>query len=264
MSSEPNETPLLRLQRIMLSLRKECSWDSKQDFASIAPYAIEEAYELVDAIERGDMDDVRNELGDLLFQVIFHACMASEADLFDFDDIATTIADKMERRHPHIFGKHIFDKGAPDNRNNNHEWEDMKQAERAAKSQTGLLDDVPRPLPALTRAVKLQKRAARVGFDWADAAPIFAKLDEEIAELKAEMSATPDPQRIKDELGDVLFVVANLARHLGIEPETALRSTNDKFTRRFQYIESQCDPRAASLEEMESLWQKAKEQEPKT
>jgi nucleoside triphosphate diphosphatase len=255
-----------RLLRMMEKLRDPeggCPWDIRQDFATIAPYTIEEAYEVADAIERGDMHDLKDELGDLLFQVAFHARLAEERGDFAFTDVVTGIVDKMEARHPHVFaGGTLEDEHAV-----NQWWEERKAAERAAKAAAAghtpsTLDGVAAGLPALTRALKLQKRAARVGFDWSDAPPILDKLEEELRELRAEL-ASGDTRRIEDEFGDVLFVVVNLARHLKLDPETALRSTNAKFERRFRFIEAQLAaegraPDGASLDEMEALWQRAK------
>ena len=261
-------TNIQRILDIMAALRTPetgCPWDLQQDFASIAPYTIEEAYEVTDAIERGDMDDLKDELGDLLLQVVFHARMAEEAKLFDFADVVDAISDKMTRRHPHVFGD-VQAKTSDTVRQN---WEEIKAAEKAAKGKSGgdesLLADVPTTLPALTRAVKLQKRAARIGFDWNEAEPIFAKLEEEIGELREAMSRA-DPTDIEDEYGDVLFVVANLARHLSLDPEAALRKGNAKFTRRFQALErfakeAKADFTDFTLDEYEVFWQRAKAEE---
>jgi len=262
------QTQIERLRAVMAALRTPetgCPWDLKQDFASIAPYTIEEAYEVVDAIARDDMDDLKLELGDLLLQVVFHARMAEEQGLFDFNDVANAISDKMQFRHPHVFSDtHVAD--ATQVQDN---WEALKAAERAKKvpnsEPASLMDDVPNALPGLTRAVKLQKRAAQAGFDWQAAAPILAKLDEEVAEFKAEMSAeTIDKQRLTDEFGDMLFVMANLARHLKLDPETAIRSTNRKFDRRFRYVEQKAAENgekmdALSLEALEAYWQESKQ-----
>ena len=257
-----------RILDIMAALRAPetgCPWDLQQDFASIAPYTIEEAYEVTDAIERGDMDDLKDELGDLLLQVVFHARMAEEADLFTFDDVVDAIADKMTRRHPHVFGSNDAD--TPEQVKQN--WEEIKAAEKAAKGKTdaddSLLADVPPTLPALTRAVKLQKRAARIGFDWNEAEPIFDKLEEEIGELREAMSRKNSAD-IEDEYGDVLFVIANLARHLSLDPEAALRKGNAKFTRRFQALErfakeAKPDLSDFTLDEYEVFWQRAKAEE---
>ena len=257
-----------RILDIMAALRTPetgCPWDLQQDFTSIAPYTIEEAYEVTDAIERGDMDDLKDELGDLLLQVVFHARMAEEADLFTFDDVVDAIADKMTRRHPHVFGN----SEAADSDAVRQNWEEIKAAEKAAKGKTdtddSLLADVPTTLPALTRAVKLQKRAARIGFDWSEAEPIFAKLEEEIGELREAMSRNNSAD-IEDEYGAVLFVIANLARHLSLDPEAALRKGNAKFTRRFQALErfakqAKADFTDFTLDEYEVFWQRAKAEE---
>ena len=253
-----------RLIAIMAALRTPgtgCPWDLEQDFASIAPYTVEEAYEVADAIARGDMDDLRGELGDLLFQAVFHARMAEEARHFDFADVVNAISDKMENRHPHVFA----DAQARDADEQTQAWEHQKAAERARRGQDGLLDDVPIGLPGLTRAVKLQKRAARVGFDWTTPRAVLDKINEETGELVAAME-TGDPDKIEDEFGDLLFVLANLSRHLKIDPEAALRRTNQKFVTRFAYIEDALKNAGrtldeASLEEMETLWQQAKKAE---
>ena len=238
---------LERLAAIMRRLRDPvsgCDWDRAQDFASIAPYTIEEAYEVADAIERDDMDALADELGDLQLQVVFHAQMAAEAGHFTLDDVIDRICDKLERRHPHIFGGAEASPG----------WEVLKAAERSDKGHDSALDGVALGLPALERAVKLQQRAARTGFDWPDASGARAKVEEELAELDAET----DPDRIEEELGDLLFAVANLARKLNIAPELALRKANSKFERRFRAIE--CEPgfAAMGLDEQEALWVRAK------
>ncbi len=251
-----------RLIAIMARLRDPdggCPWDLEQTFATIAPYTIEEAYEVADAIERGDMDDLKSELGDLLFQSVFHARMAEEQGLFDFEDVATAIADKLERRHPHVFGDEA---AKADGAAQKARWEDIKAAERAAKKQTGVLDDVPVGLPALARAAKLTRRAARVGFDWPSTDEVFDKLDEEVAELRAEI-ASGDLDKAREEMGDLLFVIANLARKLGVEPEHALRGANAKFVRRFAFIEAELaragrTPEQSDLAEMDGLWDAAK------
>ena len=259
--------PLERLLSVMAWLRDRqhgCPWDVDQTFRTIAPYTIEEAYEVADAIERDDMPALKEELGDLLLQVVYHSQMASETGAFRFDDVAAAIADKMVDRHPHVFGNlRIADADAQ-----TVSWEARKAAERAKKASgtgpTGALDGVARALPALLRAEKIQKRAARVGFDWATIGPVMDKIEEELGELRAELdTGKTDPDRITDELGDVLFAVANLARHCKVDPEAALRSTNDKFERRFRYVEQQLalqgrKPAEATLEEMEALWLDAK------
>lgn len=249
---------IMALVDVMARLRARdggCPWDLEQNFRTIAPYTIEEAYEVADAIERNDMTALKDELGDLLFQAVFHGRMAEEAGLFDFADVAQGIADKMIRRHPHVFGDAEM-RGADEQ---TAAWEDQKASERAAKGQTSILDDVPVGLPGLSRAVKLQKRAARVGFDWNEARDVLAKINEETAEL-AEAVETKDADRIEDEFGDLLFVLANLSRHLGVDPEAALRRTNEKFISRFSHIENALGDRLddASLEEMEALWTQAK------
>ncbi|MDI1285153.1 MAG: nucleoside triphosphate pyrophosphohydrolase [Reyranella sp.] len=257
---------MARLLAVMAWLRDRqhgCPWDIDQTFKTIAPYTIEEAYEVADAIERGDLPALKEELGDLLLQVVYHAQIASEAQAFGFDDVARAIADKMVDRHPHVFADARIDTAEAQTVS----WEARKAAERAAKQTAeaaGALDGVARALPALLRAEKIQKRAARVGFDWKDTAPVIDKIEEELGELRAEMEAgTVDHARLTDELGDVLFAVANLARHCKVDPEAALRATNDKFERRFGYIERQLavqgrKPADATLDEMEALWQEAK------
>ncbi len=263
--SLPQE-PMARLLAVMAWLRDRqygCPWDVDQTFKTIAPYTIEEAYEVADAIERDDMPALKEELGDLLLQVVYHAQIAQEAQAFGFDDVAAAIADKMVDRHPHVFAGARIDTAEAQTVS----WEARKAAERAAKQTTepaGALDGVARALPALLRAEKIQKRAARVGFDWSETAPVIDKIEEELGELRVEIEAgTVDQARLTDELGDVLFAVANLARHCKVDPEAALRATNDKFERRFGYIERRLadqgrKPAEASLEEMEALWQEAK------
>ena len=254
--------PLERLRAIMARLRDPvtgCPWDVAQDFATIAPYTIEEAYEVADAIERQAWDELKGELGDLLFQSVFHARMAEEAGLFDLDDVATAIADKMIARHPHVFGDESNAKSADQQVA---DWESVKAAERAAKAKGGVLDDVALGLPALMRAEKLQKRAARVGFDWPDIAMVIDKIAEEAREL-AEARATLPQDKIAEEMGYLLFVMANLARHLKVDPEDALRRANTKFTRRFAFIEAELAkqgkrPDESDLAEMDALWDSAK------
>jgi ATP diphosphatase len=252
---------LLRLLAVMARLRGPdgCPWDQAQDFATIAPYTIEEAYEAADAATRGDMAALADELGDLLLQVVYHARMAEERGAFAFADIARGIADKMIRRHPHVFGT---ERGADPAET----WEAQKQAERAARAETGVLAGVPLSLPALSRAAKLTKRAARVGFDWPDAEAVLAKLEEEVAELRAELKAgaeAVDRQALQDEVGDLLFVLANLARKLDLDPEACLRGANAKFEQRFAFIEQALAfegkvPGDVGLERMEELWLMAK------
>ncbi|MCS6931099.1 MAG: nucleoside triphosphate pyrophosphohydrolase [Acetobacteraceae bacterium] len=257
-------TELLRLLAVMAKLRAPggCPWDRAQDFASIAPYTIEEAYEVADAATRGDLPALADELGDLLLQVVYHARMAEERGAFAFADVARGIADKMIRRHPHVFG----DAAGADPTET---WEAQKAAERAARAETGVLAGVPLSLPALSRAAKLTKRAARVGFDWPDAEAVLEKLDEEVAELKAELNRPvqpPDRKALRAELGDLLFVLANLARKLDLDPEACLRQANAKFERRFRFMEQRLEaeglsPADAGLERMEALWAEAKRQE---
>lgn len=261
------ERAIDRLLAIMARLRDPnggCPWDLEQDFASIAPYTIEEAYEVADAIERGDLGDLKDELGDLLLQVVFHSRMAEEAGHFAFDDVAEAISGKMVRRHPHVFG----DEGERSAGEVKTRWEEIKAEEKAAKgaAPASILDDVPLALPALTRAVKLQNRAARVGFDWPDTSLVVDKLNEEMLELSAEIAKGGEPDRLEDEMGDLLFVYANLARHLKVDPEAALRRANAKFRRRFGRIEEKLAamgkrPEDSSLEEMDALWNEAKREE---
>jgi tetrapyrrole methylase family protein/MazG family protein/ATP diphosphatase len=259
--------PIDRLLAIMARLRDPadgCPWDLEQTFATVAPYTVEEAYEVADAIERGDLTDLRDELGDLLLQVVFHARMAEERGAFAFDDVVRAINDKMIRRHPHVFADETYASLAHQKQG----WETLKAAERYGKGRAAsLLDDVPVGLPALTRAVKLSSRAATVGFVWPTVHEVVAKLDEEVDELKAEIAAG-DLEKARQEMGDVLFVVANLARTLEVDPEDALRFTNAKFARRFQYIEARLaerglTPDQSDLEEMDALWDEAKAAEKK-
>jgi ATP diphosphatase len=282
----PNaETETRRLLSIMARLRDKqtgCPWDQVQDFASIAPYTIEEAYEVADAAQRGDMAALKDELGDLLFQVVYHARLAEEAGQFGFADVAAAIGDKMIRRHPHVFGGAAAAGGpgaaggadaaggmtgaggdpARQTALHSKAWEEGKAAERREAAQTGALAGVPAALPALTQAEKLTRRAARVGFDWPDVAAVLDKLDEEVAELRAELGGA-DPNRLEDELGDMLFVLANLARKLRLDPEAALRRASAKFTARFEAVERRLaaegtTPAEAGLERMEAAWQAVK------
>ncbi|OBQ87497.1 MULTISPECIES: nucleoside triphosphate pyrophosphohydrolase [unclassified Mesorhizobium] len=263
-----------RLIEIMAALRAPktgCPWDIEQNFSTIAPYTIEEAYEVADAIARGDFDDLREELGDLLLQVVYHAQMAQEIGEFAFGDVVEAITTKMIRRHPHVFG----DEKARSAGMAKGMWEKIKAVEKADKRNAriargldpedhgkGYLDSVPVALPALTRALKLQEKAARVGFDWSEAAPILDKIEEEIGELR-EALVTGDAAPIKDEFGDMLFAVVNLGRHLRLDAEAALSGTNEKFRSRFHYVERELEASGRSLEqatldEMETLWQQAK------
>jgi MazG family protein len=253
---------LIDLMAALRSPGTGCPWDLEQNFRTIAPYTIEEAYEVADAIERGDLMELKSELGDLLFQTVFHARMAEEEGAFRFEDVARAIADKMRARHPHVFGDAVA-RGAEEQTRH---WEAQKADERAAVGKTGLLDDVPVALPGLTRAVKLQKRAARIGFDWKRAREVLDKITEETGELVAAIDGG-DADKIEDEFGDLLFVIANLSRHLNVDPEGALRRANEKFSRRFRHIEKRLADEGrlgqASLEEMEALWVEAKEMERK-
>ena len=266
--SLPRE-PMARLLAVMAWLRDRrhgCPWDIDQTFRTIAPYTIEEAYEVADAIDRDDLPALKEELGDLLLQVVYHSQMAQEAGAFGFAQVAEAIAEKMVDRHPHVFG----DARIATAEAQTVSWEARKAAERAAKTAAngpaGALDGVARALPALLRAEKIQKRAARVGFDWKQLGPVIDKIEEELGELRVELTAeTVDQTRLTDELGDVLFAVANLARHCKVDPEAALRATNDKFERRFRHIERRLaeagrKPADATLEQMETLWQEAKTQ----
>lgn len=248
-----------------------CPWDVKQSFATIAPYTIEEAYEVADAIARDDLDGLKDELGDLLLQVVYHAQMAAEDDRFAFADVVDAITAKMIRRHPHIFE----DASLRESFESSGVWERIKAEEKSERGGTAgasILDDVPLALPGLTRAVKLQSRAARVGFDWPSLEPVLAKAEEEIGELKvaiASEGAGAAPGKVAEEFGDLLFVMANLARHLSIDPEDALRGANAKFVRRFASIEDVLrkdgrKPEVSSLEEMDALWDQAKEAERKS
>ncbi|RDE07383.1 nucleoside triphosphate pyrophosphohydrolase [Sphingomonas aracearum] len=246
-------TPIGRLRAVMARLRDPvhgCEWDVAQTFATIAPYTIEEAYEVADAIARNDLPDLKDELGDLLLQVVFHARMAEEAGAFDLDDVADAIVGKMERRHPHIFGDSV--------EGGHQHWEQIKAEERRAKAQGGALAGVAAGLPALLRAEKLQKRAARVGFDWPDAEGPRAKIDEELQEV-----ADASSDEIEGEIGDLLFAVVNWARKLGVDPEAALRSANAKFERRFAAMEHAADGQfpQLGLAEQERLWAQAKAEE---
>jgi len=263
MNSSNKAGPVGALLDIMARLRDPehgCPWDREQDFATIAPYTIEEAYEVADAIERGDMTALKDELGDLLLQVVFHARMAEEAGLFAFDDVANAISDKMIRRHPHVFG----DAEIATVTAQNEVWEAHKAAEREAKGGgASVLDGIALALPALLRAAKMSRRAARIGFDWPDARGVIAKINEEVAEIEAEMNAGAEHDRLEDEVGDLLFAAANLARKLEIEPETALRRATAKFERRFRRVEVLAAERGIGrdLDALEALWQQVKQDE---
>lgn len=255
----------LRLLDIMARLRDPetgCPWDVRQDFASLVPYTLEEAYEVADAAERGDAGDLREELGDLLLQVVFHSRIAEERGLFSFDDVAGAIADKLVRRHPHVFGGVVFDSDEARQRS----WEESKQAELREKGKAepvpSVLDGLTDKLPALMAAQKLQKRAARHGFDWVEVEPVFDKVREELLELE-EAHASDNPRHIREEVGDLLFAVVNLARHLDIDAESALRDSNRKFSQRFRYVEERITALGktlgeSTLAEMDAFWDEAK------
>ena len=253
------------LLAIMAKLRDPnggCPWDLEQDFASIAPYTIEEAYEVADAIQRGDTAGLKDELGDLLLQVVYHSQMAREVGAFAFGDVVRAISDKMVRRHPHVFGDVQVASSAAQTRS----WEVQKQAERAEAGKASVLDGVALALPALKRAEKLQARAARVGFDWPALEPTVDKVHEELGELTQAAAANEPQARLQEEIGDLLFAMVNVARKLEIDPETALRDANAKFERRFHAIEAALaargkTPDQSSLEEMDALWDSAKEAE---
>lgn len=290
MSSSDSLSRLLSIMQRLRDPQAGCPWDKQQTFASIAPYTLEETYEVIDAIAREDYTELKSELGDLLYQVVFYAQMASEQGLFDFHDICAAISDKLERRHPHVFaGEDNQDQDNQDQGNRESEavvpadaltteaiapetvserWETIKQQERAAKAQTSVLDDIPKAQPALMRAYKMQKRCATVGFDWDTLGPVVEKVHEEIDEVLAEAcQVTKNEVKLAEEIGDLLFATVNLSRHLGHRPELALQQACDKFERRFRQIEQAVAARGAlmsetSLEEMEALWQEIKRREP--
>jgi ATP diphosphatase len=261
-----DQTSLERLLNIMAALRTPvtgCPWDIEQSFETIAPYTIEEAYEVADAIAQKNMAALKEELGDLLFQVVFHARLAEEQGAFGFDDVVMALCKKMVARHPHVFGNQIIESAQAQTQN----WETIKAQERATKlaSDPSVLADVPLALPALMRAEKLAKRAARVGFDWPNVEEVFDKLEEEAAEAR-EALIEGDPTHVEEEIGDMLFVLANLARKANVDPERALRGANSKFERRFRWIEAALQskgssPNQSNLEEMERLWLQAKAHE---
>ena len=259
-----NMDKLISIMKELRNAENGCPWDIEQTFSSIAPYTIEEAYEVADAIERHDMEDLKEELGDLLFQVVFHAQMADEINAFSIDDVVNGIVEKMLRRHPHVFGDTKIESA----QQQTIAWEAHKAAERGKKAQSGqgeggILDGVPTTLPGLTRAIKLQKRAARVGFDWTVLGEIFDKITEELEEVRQEITCQADRSRVEDEIGDLLFAVTNLARRMDIDPEAALRVSNAKFERRFRAMETSAnqsgnDINAMTLDQLEALYQKAK------
>ena len=254
------------LVNIMKALRDPdsgCPWDRQQTMSSIVPHSLEEVYELVDAIERSSQEDIKDELGDLLFHIVFYSQMASEAGSFDFEDVVSSVCEKLKRRHPHVFAGQRIDT-TEELRNN---WEQIKQEERRTKNRQGdgYLDNIAVALPAMLRSVKLQEHAALVGFDWNDPAPVMAKIEEEVDEVKQAMAEPQHRSRLQDELGDLLFATINLARHMGISPEMALRGTNNRFVQRFRYIQKALeaegqDLATASADKMEELWEQAKNQ----
>ncbi|MGL5364277.1 MAG: nucleoside triphosphate pyrophosphohydrolase [Plesiomonas shigelloides] len=290
MSSSDSLSRLLFIMQHLRDPQAGCPWDKQQTFASIAPYTLEETYEVIDAIAHEDYTELKSELGDLLYQVVFYAQMASEQGLFDFHDICAAISDKLERRHPHVFACQDHqdqDNQDQDNRESeavvsadaltteaiapetvSERWETIKQQERVAKAQTSVLDDIPKAQPALMRAYKMQKRCATVGFDWDTLGPVVEKVHEEIDEVLAEAcQVTKNEVKLAEEIGDLLFATVNLSRHLGHRPELALQQACDKFERRFRQIEQAVAARGAlmsetSLEEMEALWQEIKRREP--
>lgn len=262
-SAQPAITRLITIMQQLRDPQQGCPWDKQQTFATIVPYTLEETYEVIDAIQRGDYRDLREELGDLLFQVVFYGQIAAEQQLFDFEEICQSICDKLERRHPHIFAAAQTEDVAEINQR----WEQLKQQERAEKSMDSALDDIPRAMPALMRAHKIQKRCSHVGFDWNETAPVLAKVHEEIAEVMEEANrAEIDPQRLEEEIGDLLFATVNLSRHLGSKAEIALQKANDKFEKRFRQVEAIIAEQGltmpdASLAQMEAAWQQVKQQE---
>lgn len=277
MSTSQSVTDLLYLMACLRDEEHGCPWDIKQTFDSIVPHTLEEAYEVADAIEKKDYAHLKEELGDLLFQVVFYSQLGTEKGYFTFDDITTTLVEKLVRRHPHVFpsGELYGDNQgiSLSEEEISQIWEKIKQQERDDKAQgmadtssfVSVLNDIPATLPAMQRAEKLQKRASNVGFDWQEPLPVIEKIEEELAELK-EAIQSQDPAKIQDEMGDVLFATINLSRKLNVKSEMALRSTNAKFTRRFQYIEAQLqkqgiDFEAAALDQLEALWQQAKQGE---
>jgi len=270
-ADRPKTYDLDDLLAVMARLRDPdtgCPWDVEQSFETIAPYTIEEAYEVADAIAREDLDGLKDELGDLLLQVVYHAEMASEQSRFAFADVVDAITRKMIRRHPHVFE----DPSRREEFMTSDLWDRIKAEEKAERGEDptsqSVLSGVPAGMPGLTRAVKLQKRAAKVGFDWPDLGPVMAKLDEELAELRQAIAANAASEAVEEEFGDLLFVLANVARHLGLDPEAALRGANGKFVRRFEHIEAVLaeqgrSPKDSTLEEMDALWDAAKEAERK-
>ncbi|QYK06301.1 nucleoside triphosphate pyrophosphohydrolase [Shewanella zhangzhouensis] len=264
-NEQPNAdiNPLLVIMAKLRDPEHGCPWDKAQSFETIVPFTLEEAYEVADTIERMDLDELPDELGDLLFQVVFYCQLGKEQGLFDFDEVVRRICAKLTSRHPHVFG----DLEVSSSNEVKDNWEAIKASERKAKDKHSVLDDVPVGLPALSRAAKIQKRVARVGFDWGELPPVVAKVEEEIAEVLAEVQVdNPDPERVASEMGDLLFAVVNMARHLGVEPEQALRRANQKFERRFRGVEELASLGGRqltdySLAELDGFWDQVKEQE---
>ncbi|ABZ75789.1 MazG family protein [Shewanella halifaxensis HAW-EB4] len=256
-------TPLLNIMQKLRDPETGCPWDRAQSFQTIVPFTIEEAYEVADTIERMALDELPDELGDLLFQVVFYCQLGKEQGLFDFNTVVERICDKLTRRHPHVF-EGLATTSTDEIKQN---WEQLKAIERSERALDSVLDDIPLSLPALSRSIKIQKRVARVGFDWAELPPVVAKIHEEIDEVIFEVEQeTVDVQKVQDEMGDLLFAVVNLARHLGVEPEKALRQANHKFERRFRGVEAyaQADGRAMNehtLEELDGYWDSVKQDE---
>ncbi|MDH5182598.1 MAG: nucleoside triphosphate pyrophosphohydrolase [Gammaproteobacteria bacterium] len=253
---------LLQLMARLRHPQTGCPWDQEQNFHTIAPYTIEEAYEVADAIERNSMDELKDELGDLLFQVVFHAQLASESGLFNFADVVTAIIEKMTRRHPHVFA----DTKILDRQQQTEAWEAQKESERQTQGRHSLLDNIPLALPALKRAEKIQKRVAKVGFDWTQLDPVIAKVQEELTEVIDEITTPSSEHALEEEVGDLLFACSNLARHLKLDPEQTLAKANNKFVRRFQSIEHHFQTEGRTLtqvseEEMELAWQEVKAKE---
>jgi len=261
---------LLHLMTRLRDPESGCPWDREQTYSSLVKYTLEEVYEVVDTLEREDWPHLQDELGDLLFQIVFYAEIAKESSHFQFEDIIHQLVEKLIRRHPHVFPDgQLYSSELPAVTKTQEDvqgsWEEIKRKERAAKLRVGVLDEIPLALPALPRAVKLQKRAASVGFDWTDIAPVFDKIEEELAELK-EAIASGNPAAIMDEMGDLLFAQVNLSRHLKVDPETALRSTNRKFERRFRFVETQVEQGQGdwhhyTLSELDHFWNQAKQGE---
>lgn len=268
LESQSGVDKLLTIMAMLRDPENGCPWDLKQTFKTIVPHTLEEAYEVAEAIEQEDYAELPKELGDLLFQVVFYAQLGKEQDKFDFEQIAQSMADKLIRRHPHVFG--ALSDNTLDESEIKYNWEAIKAQERAERSATSVLDDIPNALPALNRAYKIQKRAAHVGFDWPDVLGALDKVEEEIAELKAELvnpSAPINREAVADELGDLFFALTNVSRHLKLDPEQVVRGANDKFSHRFRQVESLAEQRGGldqlSLDEMEALWQQVKKSQSK-